>query len=144
LFFLKVSRGSNFGPFFWCVCTWWCEGEFWGVEARSVRARTSISLLKSLCRSLSLSISPNFLSSALCHDFLCAFFCLDCCARECELLYSPVCGTDGHTYSNRCFMDVETCVSGNTINFACNGSCPCNGELWLEVLTWWWLCWWLL
>ncbi|KAM4732686.1 testican-1 isoform 1-T1 [Anableps anableps] len=38
---------------------------------------------------------------------------------------SPVCGSDGHTYSSKCKLEFQSCLSGKTISVKCDGQCPC-------------------
>ncbi|MGH0128254.1 UNVERIFIED_CONTAM: hypothetical protein FKN15_011283 [Acipenser sinensis] len=38
---------------------------------------------------------------------------------------SPVCGSDGHTYSSKCKLEFQTCSSGRTMSLKCEGPCPC-------------------
>ncbi|KAM9795454.1 testican-1 [Neosynchiropus ocellatus] len=38
---------------------------------------------------------------------------------------NPVCGSDGHTYSSKCKLDFQSCLSGKTILVKCDGLCPC-------------------
>ncbi|XP_041121022.1 testican-1-like isoform X3 [Polyodon spathula] len=40
-------------------------------------------------------------------------------------LPSPVCGSDGHTYSSKCKLEFQTCSSGRTMSLKCEGPCPC-------------------
>uniref|UniRef100_A0AAV2MIZ0 Kazal-like domain-containing protein n=1 Tax=Knipowitschia caucasica TaxID=637954 RepID=A0AAV2MIZ0_KNICA len=38
---------------------------------------------------------------------------------------TPVCGSDGHTYSSKCKLEFQSCLSGKTIAVRCDGLCPC-------------------
>lgn len=38
---------------------------------------------------------------------------------------TPVCGSDGHTYSSKCKLEFQSCLSGKTISVRCDGLCPC-------------------
>ncbi|XP_055080678.1 testican-1 isoform X2 [Periophthalmus magnuspinnatus] len=38
---------------------------------------------------------------------------------------TPVCGSDGHTYSSKCKLEFQNCLSGKTISVRCDGLCPC-------------------
>ena len=44
------------------------------------------------------------------------------CAKICTKMWSPLCGTDGFTYSNECELEIATCMD-KTIELAYKGSC---------------------
>ncbi|XP_067949481.1 four-domain proteases inhibitor-like [Watersipora subatra] len=45
------------------------------------------------------------------------------CAGFCYEVYDPVCGSDGKTYSNDCYMNAATCNSNGKITQLYNGEC---------------------
>ncbi|KAF7686760.1 hypothetical protein HF521_015153 [Silurus meridionalis] len=50
--------------------------------------------------------------------------------KRCSLTRpAPVCASDRHTYSTKCHMEYQACVSGTQITVNCLGQCPCTSEL---------------
>ncbi|KAJ8036311.1 Serine protease inhibitor dipetalogastin [Holothuria leucospilota] len=50
----------------------------------------------------------------------------DCSSRTCSTEYSPVCGSDGHTYSNPCVFAFETFCEDSSLTMVHAG--PCNRD----------------
>ena len=45
------------------------------------------------------------------------------CPEVCIFIYDPVCGSDGITYSNGCFLGIASCNSGGEITQVSKGEC---------------------
>ncbi|XP_032237897.2 agrin [Nematostella vectensis] len=45
------------------------------------------------------------------------------CNRACKKIYSPMCGTDGKTYGNKCMLEIATCESEGAVKLAHEGEC---------------------
>merc|ERR1712037_135301 len=47
------------------------------------------------------------------------------CPEACIEIYEPVCGSNGETYSNVCYLQMAACNSATPISQASEGECPC-------------------
>ncbi|XP_038182842.1 testican-3 isoform X4 [Arvicola amphibius] len=46
--------------------------------------------------------------------------------KPCPVAYgSPVCGSDGHSYTSQCKLEYQACVLGKQVSTRCEGRCPC-------------------
>ncbi|XP_068134930.1 testican-3 isoform X1 [Hyperolius riggenbachi] len=49
--------------------------------------------------------------------------------KQCPAAYtSPVCGSDGHSYSSQCKLEYQACILGKQITMKCEGHCPCSAS----------------
>jgi len=51
------------------------------------------------------------------------FFVLVCSVANCPRVREPVCGTNGVTYANQCFLNFDTCRSKGKIMRKSKGRC---------------------
>jgi len=45
------------------------------------------------------------------------------CRSACPLVYTPVCGSNGKTYPNKCAMDIDSCQSNQSLALLHEGFC---------------------
>ncbi|ETI36455.1 hypothetical protein F443_17469 [Phytophthora nicotianae P1569] len=64
---------------------------------------------------LGLTLVAIAVTSSAAADDNCSFGCLD--------VYKPVCGSNGETYSNSCYLRLASCKSNNEITEAGDGEC---------------------
>ena len=48
------------------------------------------------------------------------------CPKICPPQYSPVCGSDGQTYSSKCHMEIEACAKDKKITVVSKSACTCS------------------
>ncbi|XP_067828533.1 testican-2 isoform X1 [Heptranchias perlo] len=49
--------------------------------------------------------------------------------RPCQVVQTPpVCGSDGHTYTSQCKLELQVCLTGKQLTQQCEGKCPCPTE----------------
>ncbi|KAL3667254.1 hypothetical protein V7S43_007487 [Phytophthora oleae] len=49
------------------------------------------------------------------------------CSYACTDVYEPVCGSDGVTYSNECYLNLANCEAQEQITQVSGGKCPSSG-----------------
>lgn len=76
-------------------------------------------------RSLSNSLTVNMYFAALVVTYLWTLlvFPAKTAICLCQLDYSPVCGTDGETYGNKCSFECTASASNGTLKIAKYGEC---------------------
>ena len=57
------------------------------------------------------------------------------CPTSCSYAFSPVCGSDGRTYNNKCHLRAEACSQGSKLRIIHKGNGGLQGQLFRDILS---------